>query len=165
MHNWLYFGPIKVFIFGLIFEVSYVYFSLKDALIRPVINDMNGNLDDDKNCRLISNLPFRSKIIENCTHKQLLSHFSLHITFVLNFRVGITHISCKTATLAIYNDLIFYLTQKYNYFSSDNTVYHKFKLHCHFRLKIIVDPTHIRVINHSRLMLINQSLVDVFWLL
>ena len=79
---------------------------LKNALVRPVIKDENGEVNNYKNYRPISNLPFISKVIEKCVQKQLekhLSDFNLHAEHQSGYRAN--H-SCETATLTIYNDLL-----------------------------------------------------------
>ena len=79
---------------------------LKDALVRPTVKDIHGDLDDLKNYRPISNLPFLSKLLEKCVQKQLCSHLEnngLHGQFQSGYK---THHSCETATLSLYNDLL-----------------------------------------------------------
>ena len=79
---------------------------LKNALVRPAIKDENGDINSYKNYRPISNLPFLSKILEKCVHKQLDGHLdinNLHAAHQSGYRKN--H-SCETATLAIYNDLL-----------------------------------------------------------
>ena len=79
---------------------------LKEALIRPRVKDINGDLDNLNNYRPISNLPFLSKLLEKCVQKQLCSHLdknNLHAEFQSGYR---TNHSCETATLAMYNDLL-----------------------------------------------------------
>ena len=79
---------------------------LKNALVRPAIKDENGDINSYKNYRPISNLPFLSKILEKCVHKQLDEHLdinNLHAAHQSGYRKN--H-SCETATLAIYNDLL-----------------------------------------------------------
>ena len=79
---------------------------LKEALVRPVIKDQNGDCNEYKNYRPISNLPFLSKIIEKCVQKQLCAHLerqNLHAQHQSGYR---SDHSCETATLAVYNDLL-----------------------------------------------------------
>ena len=79
---------------------------LKNALVRPAIKDENGDINSYKNYWPISNLPFLSKILEKCVHKQLDGHLdtnNLHAAHQSGYRKN--H-SCETATLAIYNDLL-----------------------------------------------------------
>ena len=79
---------------------------LKNALVRPVIKDENGDINSLKNYRPISNLPFISKIIEKCVHRQLSQHLeinNLHAKHQSGYR---SNHSCETATLTIYNDLL-----------------------------------------------------------
>ena len=79
---------------------------LKNALLRPVIKDENGDINSLKNYRPISNLPFISKIIEKCVHRQLSQHLeinNLHAKHQSGYR---SNHSCETAMLTIYNDLL-----------------------------------------------------------
>ena len=79
---------------------------LKSATVRPVIKDENGDTNDYKNYRPISNLAFLSKILEKCVLKQLSHHLdtnNLHAEHQSGYRPN--H-SCETATLAVYNDLL-----------------------------------------------------------
>ena len=79
---------------------------IKNALVRPVIKDENGDINSLKNYRPISNLPFVSKILEKCVQRQLVKHLEvneLHATHQSGYRAN--H-SCKTATLTMYNDLL-----------------------------------------------------------
>ncbi|KAL5257828.1 hypothetical protein ACHWQZ_G012685 [Mnemiopsis leidyi] len=78
----------------------------KSALVRPAIKDAKGDVNDFKNYRPISNLPFLSKILEKCVHKQLNIHLednNLHADRQSGYRANR---SCETATLAVYNDLL-----------------------------------------------------------
>ena len=80
--------------------------NLKEALVRPDIKDKNGDLDDYKNYRPISNLPFISKLLEKCVYKELSFHLSLNNLHAENQSAYRVHHSCETATLALYNDLL-----------------------------------------------------------
>ena len=80
--------------------------SIKNALVRPVIKDENGDVNSLKNYRPISNLPFVSKILEKCVQKQLSQHLelnNLHAKHQSGYR---SNHSCETATLTMYNDLL-----------------------------------------------------------
>ncbi|KAL5261579.1 hypothetical protein ACHWQZ_G007325 [Mnemiopsis leidyi] len=80
--------------------------SLKNALVRPVIKDENGDINSLQNYRPISNLPFISKVIEKCVQRQLSQHLEinkLHAKHQSGYR---SNHSCETATLTIYNDLL-----------------------------------------------------------
>ena len=80
--------------------------ALKNAFVRPSVKDINGDLNDYKNYRPISNLPFLSKILEKTALMQLNKHLmlnNLHAEYQSGYREG--H-SCETASLAIYNDLL-----------------------------------------------------------
>ena len=80
--------------------------SLKNAMVKPSIKDSNGDVNDYKNYRPISNLPYMSKIIEKAVQRQLEKHLekhNLHAMYQSGYRAG--H-SCETATLTVYNDLL-----------------------------------------------------------
>jgi hypothetical protein len=80
--------------------------SLKNALVRPAIKDENGDVNSLKNYRPISNLPFMSKVLEKCVHRQLSHHLELnklHAEHQSGYR---SNHSCETATLTMYNDLL-----------------------------------------------------------
>ena len=80
--------------------------ALKDAVVRPVIKNTSGDVNDYKNYRPISNLPFMSKVIEKTVQLQLVNHLesnNLHASHQSGYRAN--H-SCETATMSIYNDLL-----------------------------------------------------------
>ncbi|KAL5266693.1 hypothetical protein ACHWQZ_G003909 [Mnemiopsis leidyi] len=62
--------------------------SLKEALVKPAIKDQNGDCNDYKNYRPISNLAFVSKIIEKTVHKQSSVNTWQNMTSMLKIRVG-----------------------------------------------------------------------------
>ncbi|KAL5257832.1 hypothetical protein ACHWQZ_G012689 [Mnemiopsis leidyi] len=79
---------------------------LKNALVRPVIKNKEGDVNSFKNYRPISNLTFLSKVIEKCDQKELSAYLeanNLHANHQSGYRAN--H-SCETATLKIYNDLL-----------------------------------------------------------
>ena len=79
---------------------------LKNAAVRPNIKNQDGDVNDYKNYRPISNLPLLSKILEKCVLRQLNQHLSindLHAKYQSGYR---KFHSCETATLRIYNDLL-----------------------------------------------------------
>ncbi len=79
---------------------------LKEALVRPTIKNLNGDSNDLKNYRPISNLPFLSKILEKCVQRQLCSHLTRH-TLHAKFQSGYrTDHSCETVSLSMYDDLL-----------------------------------------------------------
>ena len=78
---------------------------LNHALITPVIKDHNGNIDDFKNYRPISNLPFLSKLLEKVAYLQLNKHIEdnkLHAKFQSSYRQN--H-SCETAMFKVTGDI------------------------------------------------------------
>ena len=98
--------PILKFIVNDSLERGIFPDSIKNALVRPVIKDENGDVNSFKNYRPISNLPFVSKILEKCVQKQLLQHLehnNLHAEHQSGYR---SNHSCETATLTMYNDLL-----------------------------------------------------------
>ena len=98
--------PIMMFIVNDSLSTGVFPSILKNALVRPVIKDENGDVNSYKNYRPISNLPFLSKVIEKCVQRQLERHlkfFNLHAEHQSGYR---SNHSCETATLTIYNDLL-----------------------------------------------------------
>ena len=79
---------------------------IKNALVRPVIKDENGDINSLKNYRPISNLPFVSKILEKCVQKQLVKHLELNKLHAMHQSGYRANHSCETATLTMYNDLL-----------------------------------------------------------
>ena len=79
--------------------------SLKHALVRPTIKDINGDHEDFNNYRPVSNLTFLSKLLEKCACSQLQEHldmYDLYPEYQSAYRKG--H-SCETALLKIVNDI------------------------------------------------------------
>ena len=98
--------PIMMFIVNDSLSSGVFPTALKNALVRPVIKDESGDVNNYKNYRPISNLPFLSKMIEKAVQKQLEKHlksFDLHAPHQSGYR---SNHSCETATLTIYNDLL-----------------------------------------------------------
>ena len=98
--------PIMMFIVNDSLSTGVFPSILKNALVRPVIKDENGEVNNYKNYRPISNLPFLSKVIEKSVQRQLEKHltsFNLHAEHQSGYR---SNHSCETATLTIYNDLL-----------------------------------------------------------
>ena len=86
--------------------------SLKHALVTPVIKDKDGDRDDFKNYRPVSNLTFLSKLIEKCAFTQLNDYLlanNLYPKFQSAYRKG--H-SCETALLKIVDDIQSYIAEK-----------------------------------------------------
>ncbi len=52
--------------------------SFKTALLLPILKKPNLNTDDLNNYRLISNLPFISKLLERVVTSQLITHLQKH---------------------------------------------------------------------------------------
>jgi len=79
---------------------------LKSALVTPIIKDSKGNVDDMKNYRPISNLPFLAKLIEKCSYLQLVDYLNENHLFS-EFQSGYRSFhSCETALVKIHNDLL-----------------------------------------------------------
>ena len=79
---------------------------IKHALVRPAIKDENGDINEYRNYRPISNLPFLSKLLEKCVHRQLIQYLDingLHAERQSGYR---EHHSCETATMSMYNDFL-----------------------------------------------------------
>ena len=98
-------SPIILHIINKSFKENKFPDLLKHALVTPVIKDNNGNIDDLKNYRPISNLPFLSKLLEKTAYCQLNNHIEnnkLHSKFQSSYR---RHHSCETAMFKIVSDL------------------------------------------------------------
>ena len=98
-------APIITHIINTSFKENKVPHELKHALVTPIIKDSNGNTDNFKNYRPISNLPFISKILEKAAYLQLNQHIEtnkLHSKFQSSYRA---HHSCETAMFKIVNDI------------------------------------------------------------
>lgn len=98
--------PIILFIVNASLRSGIFPSALKNALVKPDIKNPNGDTNDYKNYRPISNLPFLSKVIEKCVHRQLTRHLSMHNLHAEHQSGYRTNHSCETVTLAIYNDLL-----------------------------------------------------------
>lgn len=79
--------------------------ALKHASVRPLIKDQNGDIDDKKNYRPISNLTFVSKLLEKAALVQINEHInseSLHCAFQSGYR---PHHSCETSVFKLTYDI------------------------------------------------------------
>ena len=79
--------------------------NLKHARVTPVIKDPKLNSDDLTSYRLISNLPFLSKILEKTLHIQLDNYIEqqdLHAKFQSAYR---KNNSCETAIIRVMDDI------------------------------------------------------------
>ena len=79
--------------------------TLKQATMRPLIKDENGNKDDLKNYRPISNTAFLAKLLEKCALEQINCHINgndLHSVYQSAYRPK--H-SCETVLLKLTNDI------------------------------------------------------------
>ena len=63
--------PILLFIINESLSKGIFPTDIKHALVRPAIKDESGDVNEYRNYRPISNLPFLSKILEKCVHRQL----------------------------------------------------------------------------------------------
>ena len=98
--------PILLFIVNESLSHGIFPSQLKNAAVKPSIKKQDGNINDYKNYRPISNLPFLSKILEKCVLQQLDVHLTtnnLHAEHQSGYK---KFHSCETATLRIYNDLL-----------------------------------------------------------
>ena len=99
-------NPIILFIVNSSLLLGAFPKDLKNASVRPTIKKINGDINDYKNYRPISNLPYLSKVIEKCVHRQLNDHLNTHNLHAEHQSGYRTHHSCETVSLAIYNDLL-----------------------------------------------------------
>ena len=79
---------------------------LKDAIISPVLKKPSLDVNDLKNFRPVSNLPFLSKLIEREVSKQFLAHLEkndINNKFQSAYRA---HCSTETALTRVQNDLL-----------------------------------------------------------
>ena len=78
----------------------------KDAIVTPLLKKKNLSIEEFKNFRPVSNLPFISKILEKVVAKQLNHHLlihNLHEPYQSAYR---QHHNTETALLKINNDLL-----------------------------------------------------------
>ena len=80
--------------------------ALKTANIRPTIKKPELDQDDLGNYRPVSNLPFLGKLIEKCAGDQLVKHLEDNSLLSKNQSAYRRNMSCETATLRIYDDLL-----------------------------------------------------------
>ena len=100
-----YLFPILLYIANRSLKESVFPDQLKHAVVRPIIKDKNGNKDEYKNYRPVSNLTFLSKLIEKCANSQLQAYLqtnNLYPKYQSAYRKG--H-SCETALLKVANDI------------------------------------------------------------
>ena len=98
-------GPLILQIINSSFQENTFPYLLKHAHVTPVIKDKNGNIDELKNYRPISNLPFTSKILEKAAYIQLNHHIELnklHANYQSSYRQN--H-SCETAMFKVIGNL------------------------------------------------------------
>ena len=98
-------SPLILHIINKSFEENIFPDSLKHALVTPIIKDANGSVDDFKNYRPVSNLPFISKVQERAAYIQLNEHIEnnkLHSQFQSSYRKN--H-SCETAMFKVIGDI------------------------------------------------------------
>ena len=78
---------------------------LKNAIITPILKSASADVNNYKNYRPVSSLPFLSKIIEKAIYDQINDYVEsneLHPTFQSAYR---NRFSCETALSRIYNDI------------------------------------------------------------
>ena len=72
-----------------------------------ILEEFKGfDVDDYKNYRLISNLPFLYKVLEKSVQRQLNTHLQDNNIHARNQSAYRSDHSCETATMAVYNDLL-----------------------------------------------------------
>ena len=86
--------------------------SCKMAVVRPTIKNHNGDTDDTKEYRPVSNLSFISKLIERIVVDQTNSHLeeeALHCPVQSGYR---KHHSCETLMTKMFDDIITEIEEK-----------------------------------------------------
>ena len=86
--------------------------SCKMAVVRPTIKNHNGDTDDTKEYRPVSNLSFISKLIERIVADQTNSHLeeeALHCPVQSGYR---KHHSCETLMTKMFDDIITEIEEK-----------------------------------------------------
>ena len=78
---------------------------LKHAIVSPIIKDENGDREDFKNYRPISNTPILAKIIEKTILIQLNNYLSDNNLYIESQSAYKKDHSCETAVLKIINDI------------------------------------------------------------
>ena len=107
-------GPLILNIINRSFNENIFPEVLKHALVTPGIKDNNANIDDYKNYRPLSNLPFLSKLLEKNAYLQLnrhIEHNKLHSKFQSSYRKN--H-SCETAMFKVISDIQKSVNDNYN---------------------------------------------------
>ena len=79
--------------------------ALKHAVVSPIIKDENGDREDFKNYRPISNTPILAKIIEKTILVQLSKYLSDSQLYIESQSAYRKEHSCETAVLKIVNDI------------------------------------------------------------
>ena len=79
--------------------------SLKHAIVRPTIKDSDGDKEDFKNYRPVSNLTFLSKVLEKLASIQLQDHLSSQNLYPESQSAYRKGYSCETALLKVVNDI------------------------------------------------------------
>lgn len=99
-------GPIVLTIINKSLKESTFPLMLKKASMRPLIKNRNGDKEDLKNYRPISNTPFLAKLLEKAALDQINEYIickQLHSPFQSGYR---TNHSCETALLKITDDVL-----------------------------------------------------------
>ena len=79
--------------------------SLKHAIVSPIVKDPNGDTDDFKNYRPISNTPNLAKILEKVALTQITSYLNQNnLQSMTQSAYKLNH-SCETALIKIVNDI------------------------------------------------------------
>ena len=80
--------------------------ALKTAIIRPTIKKADLDEDNLGNYRPVSNLPFIGKLIEKCAADQFVGYLEDNALLSKKQSAYRRNMSCETATLRIYDDLL-----------------------------------------------------------
>ena len=86
--------------------------SLKHGTIKPIIKDKNGDRENFKNYRPVTNIPFMAKLIEKAANNQIVNYLEQNDMFPSHQSAYRKRHSCETAMLKIVDDIKVALSEK-----------------------------------------------------